>query len=288
MKGKIKKFSKNKMLLTIMYSFIFGVGLGLFMENANLISTGLAGVAQILTYVAADFHIALTFSVVYWIINIPGIIIGYVKIGTNFTNYSVVSILTVSIVMHFMPSFLLTNDILLNCFMGGIILGYSTGGLLKIGSSCGGTDFFGIYIFHKFGFKFSSVNLAINMIIILTSAWYFGTEIALYTLLSVCVRQLTFNYIYTNNHKLTVWIVGDDLSKVSCFINQKLGRGTSIFKEVEGGYSRENKEVLMTILNEYQYQELINCVYNINPNIFISVNKAYRVDGNFVFKKEVD
>ena len=92
--------------------------------------------------------------------------------------------------------------------------------------------------------------------------------------------------MYTNNRKLTVWIVGKDVSKVSTFINTKFGRGTSLFKEVEGGYSREEKQVLMTVLSEFQYKELVTMIHKIEDNVFITASKTDELEGNFAFKKE--
>ena len=165
-------------------------------------------------------------------------------------------------------------------------MGYSLGGLLRIGSSSGGLDIYALYLFQKYGIEWTKVNNIINISIIAVSAIAFGTEVALYTIFSYFIRHITTESVYTNNRKLTVWIVGKDVSKVSSFVNTKFGRGTSLFKQVEGGYSREEKEVLMTVLSEFQYKELASMIHKIDENVFVTASRTDKLEGNFAFKKE--
>ena len=280
------KLNNHKVVLTIYFSFVFSLGIVYFLTPASLISTGLTGVAQLLVYSEQFFSLNIGFSVMYLLLNVPGILLGYYKIGKKFTNYSLISVLTVSVCTAILPKIYVTDDIILNCLVAGVILGYSAGGLLRIGASSGGMDFYGIHLYNKFGFDFSKANMIINTVIILSSMYIYGVEIGLYTFLCFVVRQFMMNNMYTNNNKLTVWIVGEDLSKVSSYINQKLCRGTSIFKNVEGGYSRKDKEVIMTILNESQFRELQKNIEKIDSTAFVSANSTSIMHGNYARIKE--
>ncbi len=281
-----KHLTDTKVYYTILYSMIYTLGIILFLDTAGLISTGLAGVAQILNSISESLGIPATYGTIYLLLNIPGILLGWFKIGRRFTIYSLISILTVTLVSDFVPSIIVTNDIMLNSIFGGLLMGYGIGGLLKIGASSGGTDFYGVYLYEKFGLDFTRVNTLINIVIISVATLIFGIEIGLYTILSFYIRTVTLDTIFTNNNKLTVWIIGRDLTKVSQYINQKLKHGTTIIPNVEGGYTRENKEVIMTILNQYEYSMLIEDLYKIDPSVFINVTETYKIHGNFKRKKE--
>lgn len=273
-----------KVYYTVFYSMIYALGIILFLETADLISTGLAGIAQIINTLSHSIGIPITYGTIYLLLNIPGIILGWFKIGHRFTVYSLVSILSVTLVSDLAPSIILTKDIMLNSIFGGLLMGYGIGGLLKIGASSGGTDFYGVYLFEKYGLDFTKVNTLINIGVIGVATFIFGMEIGLYTILSFYIRTVTLNTIFTNNNKLTVWIIGHDLTKVSQYINQKLKHGTTIFPNVEGGYTRENKELIMTILNQYEYSLLIEDLYKIDPSVFINVTETYKLHGNFKYK----
>ncbi len=283
---KLEKYLiDTKIYYTIIYSMIYALGIILFLDTAGLISTGLAGVAQIINFFTETMGIPATYGTIYLVLNIPGILLGWLKIGRRFTIYSLVSILTVTLVSDLVPAVVVTNDIMLNSIFGGLLMGYGIGGLLKIGASSGGTDFYGVYLFEKYGLDFTRVNTIINVIIISVATLIFGMEIGLYTILSFYIRTVTLDTVFTNNNKLTVWIIGRDLTKVSQYINQKLKHGTTIIPNVEGGYTRESKEVIMTILNQYEYAMLIEDLYKIDPSVFINVTETYKVHGNFKRKK---
>lgn len=281
-----KHLTDTKVYYTIFFSMIYTLGIILFLDTASLISTGLAGVAQIINFFTSNLGLPISYGIIYLIINIPGIILGWFKIGRRFTIYSLVSILTVTVVSGVVPSVIVTNDIMLNSIFGGLLMGYGIGGLLKIGASSGGTDFYGVYLFEKYGLDFTRVNTLINIGVISVATLIFGMEIGLYTVLSFYIRTVTLDTVFTNNNKLTVWIIGHDLTKVSQYINQKLKHGTTIIPNVEGGYTRERKEVIMTVLNQYEYSMLIEDLYKIDPSVFINVTETYRLHGNFKRKKE--
>ncbi len=287
MKTILKIMTDKKFYFTIIYSMIYGMGIIIFLDKANLISTGLAGMSQIILFFTEKFGLGLTYGLIYLLTNIPGIILGWYKIGKKFTFYSLVSILTVTITSDLMPeNIIITQDIILNSIFGGLLMGYGIGGLLKIGASSGGTDFYGIYLFEKYGIDFTRINSLINVGVIGVAMLIFGMEIGLYTILSFYIRTVTLDTVFTNNNKLTVWIIGRDLTKVSQYINQKLKHGTTIIPNVEGGYTREKKEVIMTILNQYEYSMLINDLHKIDPSVFINVTETYRLHGNFKYKKD--
>ncbi len=287
--NKLLSIANNrKMYLTIMYSIIYTLGITLFLNSADLISTGLSGVAQILDNILNGLNIPVTYGTLYLALNIPGILLGWFKIGKKFTFYSIISIFTVTLTSDLFPVIHVTDDIILNSIFGGLLMGYAIGGLLKIGASSGGTDFYGIWLFEKYGIDFTRINVIINFGIIGVATFIYGIEIGLYTLLSFYVRTVSIDQVFTNNNKITVWIIGQDLTKVSQYINQKLKHGTTIIPNVEGGYTRERKEIIMTILNQYEYSMLIEDLYKIDPTVFINVTETYKLHGNFKFRKEED
>ena len=274
-----------KIFMTAILSVIFSIGISFFLDSSNLISTGLTGVAQIISIQST----VIPFSVVYFVLNIPGIILGFFRIGKRFTIYSLVSVtvvaITTEIIRELPINTILTNDIILNTVFAGGIMGFAIGGLLKIGASSGGSDFYCIWLFKKYGIPFSRINISINIGVVLISAILFSVEIALFTLFYIFIREIMMNLFYTNNQRVTVWIVGEDLKEVSEYIHNELGRGTSIFKEVKGGYTGHDKEAIMVILNVFQFSILKEEIYKINPHVFVTANKTYDVLGNYSINK---
>lgn len=284
MTAKFRSLSIKKVLITIFYSFVYAFGMQMFLAPASLIATGLAGVSQILTLIFP----VVSYGVFYLLINIPGFILGFSKIGYRFTTYSVISVLTVTFTTMIVPvpESPFTSDIILNCVFAGIVMGIGIGGLLKNGASSGGTDFIGIYLYNKYGYDFAKVNLAINLAIIVIAALLFGIEIGLYTTLSFYIRNITIDQVFTSNNKMTVWIIAEDLTRVSTYINQKLGHGTTKMSAV-GGYTQKDKEIIMTILTQYEYSRLRDDIETICPDAFINVTETFDLAGNFNRRRKI-
>lgn len=270
-----------KVIVTILYSVVFAMGINFFIAPAQILSSGLSGIVQIIDHVSGN----LSYSMIYFLCNIPGIILSIFFLGTKFTILSIISILTVTIATFLMPEIQITDDILVNCIFGGLLMGYGAGGLLKHHSSNGGLDIYGMLFYKKFGINFAKFTIIIDVIICLIAAYFFGLEIALFTILSIAVRIITLNYIYKNHAKLTIWIVGDNLDEINEYINIELNRGTTIFNEAKGGFTEDGKEVIMTTLDEVEYHSLIANVNKYGKNIFITTTSTSHLYGNYPISK---
>ena len=285
MKPINKKSKIYKLIMVIILSIVYTLGVSFFLNSSHIISTGLVGLVQIIHY---KFNF-LNFGFLYLLLNIPGIILGIKYLGKEFTFYSMVSVLMVTLssnLIEFLPiNTVLSNDRMINCIFAAVLIGMSVGGLLKIGASSGGTDFYALYLFDRYAIPFSYVNISFNVLIILLSILFFDLETALFTLFFIFVREIVINLFYTNNKKLTVWIVGENLDDVKKYIHNSLGRGTSIFKEVKGGYTDTNKEVIMVVLNQFQFVLLKEYVIQNENEVFITAARTYDVYGNYRVNK---
>lgn len=279
-----------KVLLIILFSSIYAIGLQIFIQPAHLLTTGLAGVVQVM-----EFYIKVPYGLTYFLINLPGVYIGFRYVGRRFTIYSLISIITVSLLTSFVGVRAISDEPMLNSIFGGILMGFGIGSLLKIGASSGGTDFFGIFLQKQKNIEFSKVNLILNVVIIVAGTIAnteggiaHSLEIMLYTLISLYARNVLIDNVFTNNHTTTLFIVGDNLDRVSNYIKNKLNRGTTILKNVEGGYSHSRKEMIMTTLNKYEYSVFIDFIDQLDESVFVTVLESNIVGNYKLDKGEVD
>jgi len=71
----MKTHSYN-ILTIIISSFVFVLGINLFLVPAGLFSAGLTGVAMMLTELFTIMNIPIYFGLVYLLLNIPGVLLG--------------------------------------------------------------------------------------------------------------------------------------------------------------------------------------------------------------------
>lgn len=274
------KYIVIKIFLTILYSAIYAIGLQIFIQPVHLLTTGLAGIAQIIEQFAS-----IEYGVLYLILNIPGMLIGWFYLGKKFTFHSFLSIVTVTLVTLVVPIQAVSQDLLLNSIFGGIVMGYGIGSLLKIGGSSGGTDFFVMYLLKYKNIEFAKVNIILNIIIVLVGIIFNNIEIGMYTIVSLYVRNTVLDQVFTHTQTSVLFIVGNNLQQTSYFINNKLKRGTTILKNAEGGYTRDSKEVIMVSLNRYEYSIFIDYINLLEEDIFITVMDAKNIVGNYQLSK---
>ncbi len=279
---KLEKFAK-----IALYSFIYAFGFQLFIDGSGLLATGFSGIAQIIVHVSPA-ELGLTYSLVYFILNVPGFILSYITMGKEFTIYTFVAVFLMSaftsLVAIITQDWFITNDIILQCVFGGLTMGYAVGSILKIGASSGGTDIFGLYLLKTKNMSFANVNMTINAAIVISALKIFGIEAGLYTLLSLYVRNATIKFVFTNNDLVTLFIIAKDASLVEKLITMKLHRGTTTLSGY-GGYSHAPKEVIMTTLNQYEYRLFVNMIDDIDERIFINVVDTRNIIGNYNIQK---
>lgn len=280
---RVDKFFK----ITI-YSLLYAVGFQLFIEPAGLLATGFSGIAQIIVRISPA-ELGLTYAVVYFALNIPGFLLSYVTMGKTFTIYTFYTVFMMSyltsVVAHLSANWFITDDIILQCVFGGLLMGYSIGAILKVGASSGGTDIFGLYLLKTRNMSFNKVNMVMNAAIILSAMELFGLEAGLYTLLSLYVRNLTMKYVFTNNDLVTLFIITKDSRVVQKMITMRLQRGTTILQGY-GGYTHAEKDVVMTTLNQYEYRLFLNLLDQyVDERVFVNVMDTRNIIGNYNIQK---
>ncbi|WP_310652606.1 YitT family protein, partial [Lactobacillus jensenii] len=80
---------------------------------------------------------------------------------------------------------------------GGVINGVGTGLALKSGISTGVLDIEGIILSKKTGQSFGSINIAINLLIVIAAGFVFGWTLSLYTGLNIFINGRGIDAVYT-------------------------------------------------------------------------------------------
>ena len=139
---KFIKREYKKILIIALGSLIYAIGIVWFLNPSGLYSGGLTGVSQLITNTTDKYlGISLNLGLLLFILNIPIIIFGYLKMTKKFIYYSMYSVLLQSLFIGLFPiHILLENDLLSNALVGGILLGIGTGLNLRVGGSAGGVD----------------------------------------------------------------------------------------------------------------------------------------------------
>lgn len=271
----------KRILTVIIGSLLLAISLNFFLIDANVYASGFTGAAQIISSIFHDFlNIDISTGVLLLALNIPVFILGWFKVGKGFTIYSVISVAFVTIFLEILPVISVTNDIILNAVVGGVVAGAGIGITLKLGASTGGLDIVAMVLSRLQDKPIGTYFLILNGVIVATAGILYKPENALYTMLALYITTEVIDAIHTRHEKLTVMIITRKTSALQRAIHEKMVRGITILP-AKGAYTGEDKNMLFLVITRYELYDLEKIIEETDPNAFTNVVQTTNVFGFF-------
>lgn len=257
-------------------TFLLAVGLALFLEPNTIAPGGVTGFAIVLKQVT-NIPVYITNLV----INIPLFIIGIIILGKNFGWKTLYATVLLSVFLKIIPINEITTDLLLASIFGGLISGVGLGIVFKVGGTTGGTDLAGS-IFNKIlpSFSVSTFMMALDLIVVIFAGIVDKrVETALYSVIALFITVKVIDLILEGMTYVKAFlIISNKPEEISNRIIEDLDRGVTLLRG-KGMYTKEERDVLLCVVNRYQFTKTKNIVHEIDPNAFIMVTELSEVLG---------
>ena len=275
-------FIETKRIAVVIFgSLLLAISLNFFLISANVYASGFAGAAQIASSVFADyFNINISTGILLLLFNIPVFILGWFKVGKGFTIYSIVSVIFATIFLEILPVISVSEDIILNAVVGGVIAGVGVGLSLKLGASTGGMDIVAMVLSRLQDKPIGTYFLLLNGVIIVAAGFLYEPENALYTMLALYVTTAVIDTIHTRHEKVTAMIITRNADELQQAIHQKMVRGITILP-AKGAYSKEDKNMLYLVITRYELYDLETIIKEVDPNAFTNIVQTVGIFGFF-------
>ena len=287
--NKMRKSIKKQfiILITVIISaFLMALNTKTFVNTGGLYPGGVTGLTILIQRIfKLLLDITLPFSVVNIFLNSIPVYIGFRFIGKRFTLYSCHMIILNSIFTDLIPSYILTEDILLISIFGGIINGLAIGICLNAGATSGGTDFISIFLSEKRGIDSFNIILGFNAVIICVAGFIFGWEKALYSIIFQYASTTVLHLLYKKFQQSTFFIVTTKPREICIAIYEVSKHGATIL-EGEGSYEHCERNVVYSIVSSAQAKKVIHAIKDIDPDAFINEIKTQKLLGRFYQPKE--
>lgn len=287
--NKMRKSIKKQfiILITVIISaFLMALNTKTFVNTGGLYPGGVTGLTILIQRIfKLLLDITLPFSVVNIFLNSIPVYIGFRFIGKRFTLYSCLMIILNSIFTDLIPSYILTEDILLISIFGGIINGLAIGICLNAGATSGGTDFISIFLSEKRGIDSFNIILGFNAVIICVAGFIFGWEKALYSIIFQYASTTVLHLLYKKFQQSTFFIVTTKPREICIAIYEVSKHGATIL-EGEGSYGHCERNVVYSIVSSAQAKKVIHAIKDIDPDAFINEIKTQKLLGRFYQPKE--
>lgn len=265
-------------------SFIFCFAVNTFVASNHLYNGGVLGLSQLIrSFLSNIFNVNRDISgIIYYILNIPILIVAYKEIGKTFFARTLFAISIQSIMLFFIPDFIVLDDILTCVLVGGILSGIGIGILLSCGASTGGTDIIGLVITKKkANFSVGKLALLVNVCIYLVAGIMYGFTIMIYSIIYSVLNSLMLDKMHKQNICSTAFIFcKKNPKKINNYIKNNLNRDFTYW-DAKGGYENSKTYIIYTALTKYELIKLENYIKDFDDHVFIIKSEGVSIKGKF-------
>lgn len=270
-----------RVVMVVLGTLLLAGNIGSFVHQAGLIPGGFTGFSLLTQEVIKKFT---GVTVPYSLINIPlnciPAYIGIRFIGKRFTLLSCLSIVLASVVIDVIPTFYITDDMLLLAVFGGILNGTAISICLCGNATTGGTDIISIFISERFGRDGFSYVLGWNAIVLAVAGLLLGWEKALYSIIFQFVSTQTLHTLFRHYQRNTMFIITQKEQDIYKIIAQETNHDATLFTGV-GCYEGKQRNMLYSVVSSDEVRRLMPKIREADPKAFVNVTKSERIWGRF-------
>lgn len=278
----LKRFSIKEMRIVLWNLMLLSIGSGLcavavkgILVPKQFLAGGVTGLAILGHYVFASLPIGF----IYFLLNIPLFVIGWVFVGRRFFWYSLAGMIIFSAVILWPYPVLPVEDMILNALAAGIITGIGSGIILRSLGSAGGLDILSIILFKRFSIRPGTTVMAFHAVLLFIALFRLPMERVLYTLIYFFINAHIVNLVVIGlSQRKAVMLISSRWKEISSQIMEKLQRGVTIVQG-EGGYSGQQLHILYSVITLTELSRFKEIVRKADPDAFVVVTETLEVMG---------
>jgi len=279
MKWNWKKELTNFSLVLLANIFL-AFSFVMFILPLNIVSGGMGGIGVIMKSL---FNIDPT--IIIFILAWSLFALGWLVMGTRFALKTLLSTIVYPVFVYLftlmteLQSITATLDPFIGVVYGGIIGGIGVGLSFRAGGSTGGVDNIGMVIQKFTGYKVEQIIFLIDASIIIAGGIFVSLEGALMGVLAAFISMVLIDKVVVgNSSSILVYIISNQYEALNKAIHLSISRGTTLIPS-QGGFTKEKKMTIQTVVSHQQYQRLRMVVNQIDPDAFMIVTNAQEVFG---------
>lgn len=258
-------------------SFIYACGISLFLDPNNLAPGGASGLAIVLNRICN-----IETGTLYFIINVPIMVIGLWKYGVRFIASTFFSILLNSIFTNQLAKLgALTDDLFIATMAGSVLVGVGVAIVFKSKATTGGTDIIVKVLHDKYKhIKTGVIFLLTDIVIVAFSGLVFkDINIIMYALVSVFVQGKVLDIVlYGGDEAKLFYIISDNHDAISERIMKDIDI-TVTFLKGKGAYTGKEKQVILCVARKQQGPAIEEIVKAEDKDAFMIISSANEIYG---------
>lgn len=260
-------------------SFLISAGLYFFLIQHDIAAGGVSGFSVVLS----NIFPVLSVGVANAVLNVLIMSLGVVILGFDFAKKSIFASLILSVFIiifeRVFPNVILTNDKIINIIFGAITMSLGLAIVFYNGSSTGGTDLIASVLNKLTGIPIHISMFLADFVVVISSMIVFGVELGLYAVLTIMIQSIGIDYFIQGfGRKIAILFISDKYEEINKLIISKHKKGVTLLK-AEGGYSYDDKKVVMTVTPFRMYPKIREEIINVDKKAFIFTYQVSEVLG---------
>ncbi len=278
MQLKIKRILWD-IFLWVLGSAAFSVSVNMFSAPNNIVQGGLTGTATLINHLFPFVPIGTAI----FIMNIPLFFLAWRKLKSTFLIRTVcaTAVFTTLIDIGSLLVMPYTGDKLLSCIFCGVLSGVGLALVFMTGATTGGTDIIAMLIRNKFPrLSMGRIIMFIDFAVVALSFIVYGEiESVMYGIIVIFLSSKVIDtMLYGSDHSKLVLTVTEKSEEILSAIFLEIGRGATVLP-VKGGYTRQNKSLIMCAAKKNQIRNILRLVSLRDPAAFTVVCDAGEIMG---------
>ncbi|MDE7329919.1 MAG: YitT family protein [Clostridia bacterium] len=291
---------KKKIKQGVLYWIILNLGVLLlaagvfFFKGPNNFATGgVSGIAIIIAkFTQENASVAfLTQSVLNLILNAVLLVIGFIFLGKGCTFKTAYCSIMYTLEMYafewifracgieFINGYTLTDSKFLEFIYAMLLTGISAAILFNCGASSGGTDIIALIIKKYAKMDIGKAMFVTDLLIAASTFIIFDTTTGLFSILGLFFKSFLVDSVIESIGKSKyVTIITSNPELITPFILEGIHRSYTSHK-AEGGYTGDEKTVLMTVCNRAQALKLKMQIKKVDPAAFVILTDTNEILG---------
>ena len=166
-------------------------------------------------------------------------------------------------------------------------MGFGAGTVLRTLGSNGGLDVLAVYLFQRFNIGIGKVYLVFNATLFSLSLFELPLDIIIASLILVFISSTVVEQTLSMfNQRKVVFIISDYSEMISHDILHEMKQSATFIKG-QGAYLREDKNILMTVVNNIQLKKLEEIAFRHDDRVLFIVENTFSVIGSSFSRRKV-
>ncbi|MCL1940209.1 MAG: YitT family protein [Desulfovibrionaceae bacterium] len=241
----------------------------------EFVGGGLYGTAMLIEYATSSIGIAAW----YTLFNIPVLLAGWFFLSRRFMLYTIYCIAVTAVATQFLTIDAGITDKTLAAIATGTLCGAGSGIAMRSLGSDGGLNIISLILNQKYNLNVGTFTVVFNFMLFLVALPVIRVDNVLYSMLIAYLTSTLTNYfVGMFDERKLVFIISEQYQNIAQSIMRNLGRGCTVLHG-QGAFTRQEREILLTVVHNIQLKRLEELVYNEDPRAFLIIENTHLVLG---------